>query len=314
MAGGSAAGAAFPVLGGTMLDGTISTATGIAGSAGAGAAGATAGFGASITALGSTLSASMAAFAHSAMILLTNPITMIAGAAVGLAVGVKALVGWAQGPNSWEAMSKEIGRDYGGLKISDKAAAGFASKFGITEPEAWGNRKEITSSPQMLAMLYAQAKEQGKAAAFMGSLSRLSTAGSAGMDFLTPFKQGLVSGDFAELNKLWAGTAGALKGKVTGGLESMFLPKMAGMNLQNGLSTESGARALAGAQVATGPKTVMVKTGEQTINVNIYGAGHDLVARVRTEVIPLLKQHLAGGSSGLAEAVSMAVRKTARAY
>ena len=80
------------------------------------AAGTAAG-GLTLGSIGSTISSGLSTFATSALALLTNPITMIAGAAVGLAFAGKALANWAQGPNSWEAMSKEIGRDYGGQSI-----------------------------------------------------------------------------------------------------------------------------------------------------------------------------------------------------
>jgi hypothetical protein len=283
--------------------GMLAGMSGVSTSAAAGA-GATTGLSASITALGHTISTSMAAFGHMAIAFLTNPVTMIAGAAVGLVFAGRALAKWAQGPNSWEAMSKEIARDYGGLKISDKTSAAFAAQFGITEKEAWADRKAITSSPQMLMFMYQQAQEQGKLGKYLASLGKLERSGVGKADYLTPFKMGLQSGDWSALNTQWSSAPGMAKlgAKATGGLESLFLPSASGMVA----STKAAA--------ATGPHIVNVRSGDSPLVVNIYGAGHDLVSRVRTEVIPLLKQHLAGGNTGLREAVTQAVRQTQGAY
>jgi hypothetical protein len=223
---------------------------------------------------------------------------------VGLAFGIKALVGWAQGPTSWEAMSKEVSRDYGGLKVSDKTAAGFFGQYGISESEAWADRKPLTSSPAFIQFMYQQAQEQGKLGLYLASLGKMAT-GSGIADYLTPFKKGLQSGDYSALDALWASNPWVAKNnlgsKVAGGLGSLYLPSASGM----GATT---------AQVAKGPTTVTVRTGDSPLVINIYGGGHDLVSRVRNEVIPIIIEHLDRGNTGLREAVSRSVRITQGAY
>jgi hypothetical protein len=304
LSGGTAAastvvGAGLPVLGGTMLDGTISGATGIAGTAGAGA-----GFGTSLTALGNSIVSGLSAAWTTTLALLTNPITIIAGAAVGLVFAGKALAKWASGPNSWEAMSDEIKKWHGGLNISDKAIAALSKSFGISESEAWKDRGHIMESPAFTAFLYGQAREQGKLGQYLASIGGRGGA----VDYLTPFKKGLVSGDFSALNATWAASlkGSKLGSKVTGGAGKMFLPSATDINPATAAAIKSTNE--------TKTQTINVTAPQSPITIHIHGAGNDLVSRVKNEIIPILKQHIAGGNTGLRDEIVRAVRVTQGAY
>jgi tape measure domain-containing protein len=236
-------------------------------------------------------------------------IPLIGAAITGLAFGVKALVNAIQGPNSWQAMSKEISRDYGGLKVSDKSASSFFKGFGITEKEAWSDRKQLTSSPAFIQYMYSLAQQQGNLGKYLASLGHMAI-GKDKVDYLTPFKMGLQSGDWSALNALWAGPVAAsnskLGAKITGGLESLFLPSASGMSAATAASVKTSN--------GQSPSMVNVRTGDSVLTIHIHGAGNDLVQRVRKEVIPIIMEHLDRGNTGLRESVAHAVRITAGAY
>jgi hypothetical protein len=274
--------------------GAGSAAGGVAGAAG-GLGGTAAGANAAAfgTGLGGTIGGGLGAFAS-----MIGPFLPMAGigAAIGAgAYGIYKLVDKIKGPNAWEAMSKEISRDYGGVNFSAGAAELFGKQFGITEKEAWGVRKNITSSPAMLQAIAAAAQQQGKLSKFMGSLTSVGISPTVGsVDMLTPYKKGMATGDWSALNDTWAKTiAGTDFGsRVTGGASSMYL----------------------GGSGATSSPTFNVSTGNSPITIHIHGAGDDLVTRIKRDVIPILKEQMTGGNSGLREAIVRAYNQTARAY
>ena len=157
----------------------------------------------------------------------------------------------------------------------------------------------------MISFMYQQAQQQGKLGKYLASLGKLDTAHAADQDFLTPFKMGLQSGDFSALNSLWASSVAGTKGfgaKITGGVGSLLLPSASGM----GTTT---------AQVAKGPTSVNVRTGDTVLQFHIHGGGDEhLVSLFEKRIIPSLKKHLTGGPTGLREAVTRAVLSTQGAY
>lgn len=228
-----------------------------------------------------------------------GPIGAAVGAAVSAAAkGIKNLVGKIQGPNSWEALQKEIARDYGGVTVGSDTIKQLSEALGVTEKEAWSVRKNLSSSPAFLAMIASAAEQQGKQDAFLKSLEKVGTSWGE-FDFRTAFEEGLSTGNFAKLNEAWSKTSnlGDPFGKLaTGGEEGLFLQALEAM-----------------AEVSAVPKEVNINS-ESPIELNVYGAGDDLIARVKAEVIPILIAEMTGGNSGLREAIVQAYETTQGAY
>ena len=229
-----------------------------------------------------------------------GPIGAAVGAAVSAAAkGIKNLVGKIQGPNSWEALQKEIARDYGGVTVGSETIKQLSEGMGVTEKEAWGVRKNLSISPAFLAMIASAAEQQGKQDAFLKSLEKVGTSWGE-FNFRTPFEEGLASGNFAKLNDMWSNVSNlgdAFDSRATGGQESMWLAQA--------LETM--------AEVSAVPKEVNI-TSESPIALNVYGAGEDLMLRIRAEVIPILIQEMTGGNSGLREAIVKAYETTAGGF
>ncbi len=66
-------------------------------------------------------------------------------------------------------------------------------------------------------------------------------------------------------------------------------------------------------EAAAQPKEVNINS-ESPIELNVFGAGDDLIARVKSEVIPILIAEMTGGNSGLREAIVQAYETTQGAY
>jgi len=300
--------------GGTAAASTAGGAAAAGTGAGAAAGGTAGGVSGALGGIGSSISSGLSAIGTTMVSLLTNPITMLAGAAVGLGFGIKALVGAISGPSSWERLQRETKKHYGGLQISSKQFAAFGKQFGLTEGEAQGERSRIMGSPAMLSFMYQQAQQQGKMAQFLGALSRAPINSKERIDLLTPFKMGMQSGDWTALNNTWltaASREGNLARKLSGGMSSLFLqPGTASFpRAANSISPFGGV-----IQPQAASRNLSVTTGPTAINITIHGAGDDLVSRVRREVIPILKEQMTSGNTGLREAIVRAFNTTAGAY
>ncbi len=174
---------------GTALGATIG---GVGGAAIAGGLSATLGTGALV---GGTLGTGIGGFAAGMGAMMTNPFTIIPAAAALLSyVGYKL----ATGPDSYEAARDEAQRDLG-LDISTEHMKAFFDSVGVSEAQAWGIRKDLTSSPAFLEMAYGAASEQGKTADFLKSLESVNTVMGVG-NFRPGFEQYLSSGDASLLN------------------------------------------------------------------------------------------------------------------
>lgn len=202
---------------GSMASGGILGGT--AGSAGAAGAGSGAATGGGLSALG-----------HQLWAFASNPITLAVAGAAAAGYGIYKLVDLIQGPDSWEAMSEEIARDFAGVKVSPSICQAFGKAVGITEPEAWKFRHNIKTSPMFLLNVVAPAaEEQGKFDAFLQTLSRIGTSWGT-FDFLPGFMKGLETGEWSLLNKAWTdtGMGDANFGRiVTGGATALYIPTAA---------------------------------------------------------------------------------------
>ncbi|MFA5388034.1 MAG: phage tail tape measure protein, partial [Candidatus Paceibacterota bacterium] len=107
----------------------------------------------------------------------TNPFVL---GGMGAILGGIALADWASGPNSMEAASKEIARDFGGVKFSDKNVEAYYTSLGITEPQAWDYRAQLNRTPVMIQQLALAAEQQGKLDDFLKSLEASNKATGSG--------------------------------------------------------------------------------------------------------------------------------------
>jgi hypothetical protein len=235
---------------GSSTGGIVGTAGGIVGTTAAAGSVGISGLGASLGALAS------------------NPITIALAGAAGLAVGIPKLIDAISGPDSWEAMVKEVARDYGGVKIDTKTAQQYSNSFGITESEAWGIRKNITSSPQFLEILYSLAQQQSKTDAFLASLSKMGTSWGT-FDFRTPFESGLQSGNWDALNQMWGVTSSlgdaGFGTRTSAGSSKMYLANSFGAGNAD-FSSAVGSGMVYGGNYASSSPTVVVN-----VNGNNYG-------------------------------------------
>jgi hypothetical protein len=188
---------------------TLTAATGVpsimgtifAGTGGLAAAGGTAAAAGTTAAAGSGgLLTSIGAFA-------TNPITLAVAGGIAAVFGGLKLADYVSGPNSWEAGSEEVARDFGSVEIAPDAIKAIAEAVGISEKEAWGIRKDLLSSPQALQAMYALAEDQGKTAAFLTSLEKIQTSWGD-FNFRDAFELGSSTGDWTELNNQFVAAFG----------------------------------------------------------------------------------------------------------
>jgi TP901 family phage tail tape measure protein len=125
------------------------------------------------------------------------------GALIGGGVGaIGKIIGAISGPNSYEAGSKEVARDFGGIKYSDKEVQAMYNQMGFSEERAWSYRAFLNRSPVMIQQLAAAAEQQGKMDEFLKQLEP-GGKGSWGMDMRTPVEIGMITGDWSELNDVF---------------------------------------------------------------------------------------------------------------
>jgi len=170
---------------------------------------------------------------------LTNPWTAgIAGAAIG---GV-ALADWAKGPNTYEAASKEVSRDFGGVKISDDQYKAFMDAAGISEGQGWGSRAQMNRSPEFLInTLLPLAKAQGKMESLLASFDKNGSQGAGqgswgGISFRSAVELGNATGDWSKLNEIWTETKGLadqLNASIPGMGDKLSVAGEAAMNAQD---------------------------------------------------------------------------------
>jgi hypothetical protein len=137
------------------------------------------------------------------------------GAAIGALVGLGTrLAKLAMGKNAYEAGSMEVSRDFGGINVGEDEFKGFLGGYGISEPQAYPNRKNLLSSPDFLKdVAWQAAQAQGKTEEFLKSLEKVGTSWGT-FNFRPAFDLGRLTGDWSELNKVWKETAelGNMKG------------------------------------------------------------------------------------------------------
>lgn len=247
--GGEGEGGLFSGLGGKIkgglgaVGGAISTAISSIGS------GITAGLGAVGGALSSAMGAIWSGLAAA------GPAGWIGAIGAGSYFGIKALIGAFSGPNSYEALTKEIARDYGGVNVPEEVIKAFLDAVGISEPEAWDIRKNISSSPAFLLGVVGKfAEEQGKVNEFLKSLENLQTSWGT-FDFRAPFETGLETGDWTKLNEMWESISKIGTGDITTAADNfadLLLP-----------SVESAAAEAANAATATEELALKNKELEQ---------------------------------------------------
>lgn len=128
-------------------------------------------------------------------------------AMTGLASLGKAIGGLITGPNSWEALSKELQRDYG-IKASDQAIMKFAESLGISESRMWGMRSNFEASPIFLAQFSgAIAETNGQMEPFLQRLTSI-----MGVNLRPAFEVGQITGDWTDLNALFLDIYGDMGG------------------------------------------------------------------------------------------------------
>ncbi len=127
------------------------------------------------------------------------------GALTGLAIGgpIGALIGGGVGAiGKIIAGSKEVTRDFGGIKYSDAQVQAMYNQMGFSEERAWPDRAFLNRSPVMIQQLAAAAEQQGKMEEFLKSLEP-GGKGSWGKDMRTPVEIGMITGDWSELNDVF---------------------------------------------------------------------------------------------------------------
>jgi transcriptional regulator with XRE-family HTH domain len=214
-------------------------------------------------------------------------------------------------------------------KQREISAEELVNALGVSEEQAWGIRKDLLSSPQVLQVLYQLADQQGKTADFLASLSNIQT-GWGTFDFRKQFEQGLNTGDWDFLNAAYADAFAQSQrlAELVPDITKLFAQNAPGADI-----TQSDANAFEDAlqpnqqsfgnmekylsSIDTNTKNpVMVRAGDQVFYVTIQttGAGDDLVRTVKNQIIPIFKQEMTGGNTGLREAVVRAYNTTRGAY
>ena len=175
---------------GGLISGGLGTAGGLGGIFGSGT-----GTGLGLGGLGSA----MGSAGNFLLGLATNPWTIgIAGALAAAWAGVNI----ARGPNSYEAASEEVARDFGGVQMSDDDIRALFNALGISEKDAWDVRKDILSSPVGLSWIYMFAEQQGRTQQFMESLRNVQTSWG-NLDLSGAFSSGMQTGDWTTLNSMF---------------------------------------------------------------------------------------------------------------
>jgi hypothetical protein len=134
------------------------------------------------------------------------------GAAIGAAAGaiskgIQSIAKAITGPNSYEATSKEISRDFGGISVSDKEVQSWMSSVGLKENQVWDIRQNMKTSPSFLYEVgWAAAEAQGKTEEFLKSLEKVGTSWGE-FNFRTAFEIGRLTGDWSKLNEMWMETS-----------------------------------------------------------------------------------------------------------
>lgn len=357
---------------GSTVGGAVTTALGTIGS----------GVMAGLTAVGGALSTAMTAIWSG--LAAAGPVGWIGAAGVGAYIGIKELVGAFSGPNSYEALTKEIARDYGGVNVPEEVIKAFLDATGISEPEAWDIRKNISSSPAFLLGVVGKfAEEQGKINEFLTSLEKLQTSWGT-FNFRTPFETGLESGDWSALNDMWESISKIGTEDITTAADNfgdLLIPSidetaaaadnMAAANdtLNSSLQTSNDQLSIFGDTIdeftssvnnasaamenihaalmaqylaaqapltplqsgtdfvpRTGP--YMLHRGERVVpasqnrnyrfesgpvNLNFVvhaGGSDDMVQAVRTKIIPIIMREMAGGPTGLRDAIRYSLART----
>lgn len=126
------------------------------------------------------------------------------GAAVGAAVGlVTRLIKLAIGKKADEAGAMEVARDFGGVSVSKDQFKSYFEGIGLTEPQAYPIRKDISSAPKFLAEIAGPAAmAQGKMDAFLKSLEAVGTEWGT-FNFRQAYEIGQLTGDWTELDKAY---------------------------------------------------------------------------------------------------------------
>lgn len=111
-----------------------------------------------------------------------------------------------QGMNSYEATSKEVSRDFGGLKMSDKDVQAWMDSVGLNENEVWSKRQNMKTSPSFLLEAWEKAQSQGREQDFLRSLENVGTSWGE-FDFRKAFEVGRLTDDWSALNEIWLETS-----------------------------------------------------------------------------------------------------------
>lgn len=227
-------GAAIPFIGpmapgfvGPMSSGVSGASGGILGPVGAAIGKVGTAITSGLSAVGSAIGAGMNAIW--AGLSAAGPVGWAAMAGAGAFFGGRALADWASGPNSYEALEKEIARDYGGVDVPKEVIAAFLDAVGISEAEAWDVRKNISTSPAFLLGVVGKfAEEQGKIEEFLQSLEKVQTSWG-NFDFRAAFEEGLNTDDWTALNDMWKNISDIGSGSITklaDDFEGLLLPEL----------------------------------------------------------------------------------------
>lgn len=138
------------------------------------------------------------------------------GTAIGAAVGATAgaMIKGIQainGKNAWEAGYMEVGRD-AGLQMSQEQFTAAMQQYGWSESQLYGHRAEAIRSPRFIAeQLIPLAQSQGQLEQLLQRLEpSMAKTGhlSWGQDFRSAVEEGMLTGDWETLNKVWYETSG----------------------------------------------------------------------------------------------------------
>jgi len=136
--------------------------------------------------------------------LFTNPWTAIP---IITAIALPFVVNALQGKNAWQAGAPEAMRDFA-VSLTQNQLKQFAGNLGLSEAQTYGIRKELLSSPLAITQLLAPlAQANGQMDTFLKKLENVTTSWGT-FNLRTAYEAGVASGDFAELNKVWAETIG----------------------------------------------------------------------------------------------------------
>lgn len=132
--------------------------------------------------------------------------TGIGAAISGLAIAIPSLVKAIQGMNSYEATSKEVSRDFGGIKMSDADVKSWMDSVGLNENEVWSKRQNMKTSPSFLLEAWETAQSQGREQDFLRSLENVGTSWGE-FNFRDAFELGRLTDDWSKLNEIWLETS-----------------------------------------------------------------------------------------------------------